>query len=261
MNRFGAENEVQVVELINGSAGSRFVIACEHAWPHIPCRYNNLGLDEQAQLSHAAWDPGALGVARFLSDELVAPLVASRISRLVIDCNRELDAHDIVPAKSEIYDVPGNVGLTSAERAHRVTAYHQPFHAALTSGLAHGRDEPVLVTVHSFAPIYNGIARSVEIGIVHDQDDRLANGILHNAQRYTSLVVERNAPYGPEDGVTYTLRRHGVAHNIANVMIEIRNDLIATPKDQLAIARMLANLLQAAYSTAPGPVHPERSSQ
>ncbi|MGI9521486.1 MAG: N-formylglutamate amidohydrolase [Hyphomicrobiaceae bacterium] len=249
-NQHGKDREAVVVR--NAGARSSIVIACEHASSHIPARFHNLGLNEAARLSHIAWDPGAFAVAQGLSDALQAQLVASRVSRLVVDCNRAADAEDAIPGKSEIYDVPGNIGLSSAERADRMQQVHDPFHACLADALDRAGDQAVLVTIHTFTPVYMGQARSVELGVLHDCDSRLADAILSSMKNLSSMKkfevmnVSRNAPYGPEDGVTYTLLRHGVRRSIRNVMLEIRNDLVATASDQHAKVELLAGVLREA---------------
>jgi predicted N-formylglutamate amidohydrolase len=102
--------------------------------------------------------------------------------------------------------------------------------------------------VHSFTPVYHGVARSVEIGLLHDKDARLTDAMLACAASNTTHVVERNQPYGPKDGVTHTLKEHALPHNRPNVMIEIRNDLIATEQAQKAMATMLSAWLTEAMA-------------
>ena len=119
---------------VTGPIGqSPIVLVCEHASAFIPEEFGGLGLTRDAASSHAAWDIGALDVAKFLSSGLGAPLVAGRVSRLVYDCNRPLESAGAIPAKSEIYDVPGNVGLSDEERQRRYDLIHQPFHAAVAN--------------------------------------------------------------------------------------------------------------------------------
>ena len=96
------------------------------------------------------------------------------------------------------------------------------------------------MTVHSFTPIYHGVARTVEIGILHDSDTRLADAMLEIAQAHTDANVQRNAPYGPDHGVTHTLKEHAIKGGHLNVMLEVRNDLIVTSDEQTAMADMLA---------------------
>ncbi|TIX52828.1 MAG: N-formylglutamate amidohydrolase, partial [Mesorhizobium sp.] len=104
-----------------------------------------------------AWDPGALPVARRMAEALGATLVETRISRLVIDCNRPLDAPDLVPPVSETTAIPGNTGLSEKQRAARIALSWQPFHDAVASiidkRLARGF-ETRLVSIHSFTPVY-----------------------------------------------------------------------------------------------------------
>lgn len=244
-------DELPVVETRNAQGGARIVLACEHASAAIPASLESLGLAQKARLSHVAWDPGALEVAEHMAAALDAPLVASRVSRLVYDCNRPPEAPDAIPELSEVHEVPGNRGITQTARAIRAAEVYEPFHTRLSqvldSVVASAR-EPVLVTVHSFTPVYRGAIREVEIGVLHDADSRLADALLAHAAQgpLAGRDVRRNAPYGPGDGVMHTLRRHGEARGLLHVMIEVRNDLIGTEATQADMGRRLATALQSA---------------
>lgn len=224
---------------------SDVVLVCEHAASFIPPALQDLGLAAADRLSHAAWDPGALAVATEMAAFMDATLVAGRVSRLVYDCNRPPEAPDAMPERSERIAVPGNVGLDALARQQRVATYYTPFRQTLADAVA-SRDHPAIVTIHSFTPVYDGTPRSVEIGILHDSDTRLADAMLNIAADQTDHETRRNAPYGPDDGVTHTLREHAIPHGHPNVMIELRNDLIAIPAQQSAMAQMLATWTQAA---------------
>ena len=102
----------------------------------------------------------------------------------------------------------------------------------------------MIVTIHSFTPIYNGKPRAVELGILHDEDRWLADRMLDAATEAPLYKTERNQPYGPEDGVTHTLKLHGLANGLHNVMIEVRNDLIRDDVGQGVVADYLTGLLQ-----------------
>ena len=232
---------------INAAGGSPVILVCEHASHHIPACFNNLGLSDADRVSHAAWDPGALVVAKQMAHHLDAPLIAARVSRLVYDCNRPPAAEDAVPARSEVIDVPGNRDLSASDRARRVDTYYRPFHDALQTVIGRIAD-PVIVTIHSFTPTYFGQARSVEIGILHDSDARLADAMLQVAAGHVSANVARNEPYGPDDGVTHTLKEHAIQAGHLNVMIEIRNDLIATGEQQESMAATISNWLVDAFA-------------
>jgi len=236
-----AENNA--VELINPQGAGPALLLCEHASRHIPARYEGLGLSAAARDSHAAWDPGARDVALALSRALDAPLVAGRVSRLVYDCNRPPEAASAMPEKSELIEVPGNRDLTAKDRAERVDTVYRPFCAAVSAAIdgRRARGLPTaLITVHSFTPVYFGRTRATEVGILHDTDSRLADAMLGRAADLPHRRIARNEPYGPEDGVTHSLKLHGIANGLPNVMIEIRNDLVAT---EPAVAEMAADLM------------------
>jgi predicted N-formylglutamate amidohydrolase len=223
-----------------------FVLVCEHASRTLPRRLGDLGLGKEALSSHIAWDPGALPVARHMAMSLNSVLIFQRFSRLVYDCNRPPDAFDAMPVKSEIYSIPGNENLSDADRALRTKALYAPFRAGLAGLLAErrrGGQPSVLITIHSFTPVYHGHRRTVEIGILHDDDARLADRMLHFAADNGLYKVMRNAPYGPKDGVTHTLKEHGLANGLLNVMIEVRNDLIQEETSQRVMADFLTGLL------------------
>ncbi|MDP3339015.1 N-formylglutamate amidohydrolase [Frigidibacter sp.] len=234
-----------VVTVENPGAAGPFLIVCEHASNAFPAPFGSLGLTEAQQLAHIAWDPGALGLARGLAARLGAPLVAARVSRLIYDLNRPPHSAGAMPARSETHDIPGNAGLTDADRLARTEAIYLPFHAALRAEiarrLARGRP-PVIVTVHSFTPIWHGTPRSVEFGVIHDADPSLALATVA-AARKTGLRAELNQPYSAADEVTHTLRLQASPLGLANVMLEIRNDLIASSAAQEAMAETLAPVL------------------
>ncbi|CUX38777.1 MULTISPECIES: N-formylglutamate amidohydrolase [Agrobacterium] len=250
-SRFFTEAEGQAVGVENAEGKGDVLLVCEHASAAIPVKYGTLGLSPDVLSSHAAWDPGALAVARLLSEKFDATLVYQRFSRLVYDCNRPPESPSAMPVKSEIYDIPGNLDLDEAERFARTSALYVPFHDRVSEIIAErqaaGRNV-VVVTIHSFTPVYHGRFREVEIGILHDSDSRLADAMLTGAEG-ASLTVRRNDPYGPEDGVTHTLRLHALPDGLLNVMIEIRNDLIANEGEQAAIAGFLHELMGKALSS------------
>src|SRR4051794_3028810 len=93
----GAWPAHDAAEVDNPDDRARIVIVCDHASNRIPAHLRDLGLAPDDLVRHIAWDPGALGVSRSLARRLDAPLVHSRVSRLVLDCNREPGLFDSVP--------------------------------------------------------------------------------------------------------------------------------------------------------------------
>lgn len=238
------EGEPAIVE--NRKGQGPFLFVCEHASSRLPAALGTLGLSAEALESHIAWDPGARAVSLVLSGHFDSPLVYQRYSRLAYDCNRPPESPAAMPVKSEIYSVPGNASMPDDERSARIVEIYEPFHESIRDVLRERLQkglETILVTIHTFTPVYFGKKRDVELGILHDSDARLADAMLDTAGTNRVFDVRRNEPYGPGDGVTHTLKLHGVANGLRNVMIEIRNDLVADETGQGIAADYIAGLL------------------
>ncbi|MGQ7791050.1 N-formylglutamate amidohydrolase [Faunimonas sp. B44] len=241
-DRAGSEIFPPVIE--NGDGRAPVVLLCDHA-TNAEAGFGALGVSSADWQDHIAWDPGALPVARLLSQRLDAALVYPTVSRLVIDCNRALDAPGLVPAMTGGVRVAGNQAIPEPERAYRIAAIHEPYHAAI-EGLAERRlgkgETPALVAIHTFTPVYGGISRPWQVGVLFNRDRRLAERCLDALTRRGDLVVGVNEPYAPTDGVYYTLGRHAEARGLPCVMIEIRNDLV---RDEAGCAEWSERLAEA----------------
>lgn len=248
MNHLTQTDLEQPVATQNPSGVSQVLLVCEHAGSHIPEYYQNLGLHADILESHVAWDPGALDLANALSKKLDAPLVYGTWSRLLYDCNRPPDAADAIRDDTEFGEVPGNLNLPEAQRAARVKSIHDTFHASLSDTVAQ-RARTVLVTIHSFTPVIAGKPRDMDIGVLHDADSRLADALLGDTVLTKGLTVRRNEPYGPSDGVTYTLKTHALPRGDLNVMLEIRNDLLRTPDQITQMSTLLSRWLTQSLAT------------
>ena len=225
----------------------RWVISCDHASNRVPEQINggSLGLPDQDMARHIAYDVGALGVAQALGRLLDAPMVASNFSRLVIDPNRGTDDPTLI---MQLYDgtlIPANKGVDADERQRRIEAYHAPYHTAYAQ-LAASKPDPVILSVHSFTPQLAGRPpRPWEIGVLFAQDTRLSSALIAQLQAEGDLTVGINQPYTgylPKDAID----THALQHNRLNALIELRNDLIETPAQQMAWAERLAPILQTA---------------
>ncbi len=246
------QSERPAVQVLNPHGRGGAVLVCEHASRFIPAALNDLGLDEDARTSHAAWDIGALDLATALMTELDVPLVAARISRLVYDCNRPPESADAMPAQSERFAIPGNAALRDAQRAARVREVYTPFCTAVSETLDRSATPPVMITIHSFTPVFCGQPRRIELGVLHDSDTRAAQIVLRQARQHTDLRVAMNEPYTAADGVTHSLRLHAVTRGLANVMIEIRNDLIDSAAGVDRTAAQLVPVLRAMITECTG---------
>jgi predicted N-formylglutamate amidohydrolase len=167
----------------------------------------------------------------------------------VIDCNRPLSSADSIVTRSERTDVPGNANLTAADATARAAEIFRPYHAEIRNHLDTRRAAhrpAMLVSVHSFTPVFLDVARPWHCGVLFNRDARLAEPLLRLLRDEPGLVVGCNEPYAASDLTDFSLVHHGEARGIPCVEIEIRQDLIGDPAAQNAWAQRLARLLPAA---------------
>jgi len=244
MDALLAPDELPAVELREGRGP--FVFVCEHASNRMPAGLGNLGLSPSDLTRHIAWDPGAAPIAAALGERLGGDVIFQRYSRLAIDCNRDPSVADAITILSEETPVPGNVGLDAAARQARIDGLWAPFHESLARRLDERRAAGLptaLVTLHTFTPIYRGVARPWHAGIISTDERSLADAMLAALRRDRTIIVGDNEPYSAKDNVDYTIRRHGRDRGIPHVMIEIRNDLVTDEAGQAEWAARLAEAL------------------
>jgi predicted N-formylglutamate amidohydrolase len=238
-------------QIIGADRPSRWLVTCDHAANTVPdfVGGGSLGLPQADMNRHIAYDPGAAEVTLALAAALDGPAILSNFSRLVIDPNRGEDDPTLL---MKLYDgsiIPANRHAGPEELERRLDACYRPYHAAL-AGLAARRDDTVLLSIHSFTPQLRGRPpRPWQVGVLYGRDARLAQALLTRLRQEPDLCVGENEPYGghlPGDAV----ERHAIDHGRPNVLIELRNDLIATPEGQRAWAARLAPMLAEALAIA-----------
>jgi predicted N-formylglutamate amidohydrolase len=229
---------------------SPFFLTCDHAGRRLPRRLGNLGLPAAELERHIAWDIGAAALSRRLAEKLDAFLILQTYSRLVIDCNRAPGVPTSIVALSEHTAIPGNQGLGAAEAAARVREIFEPYHGRIVAALDRRKQagEPtVLLAMHSFTPVFKGVARPWHVGVLYNRDPAFGRIMGELLRAEGDLVVGDNEPYAISDETDYTIPVHGEKRGLAHVEFEIRQDLIAEPSGQLAWAERLARLLPLAY--------------
>ena len=237
--------EVPPVHQYNAAGRSPFLLTCDHYGRLIPRVLGDLGRPESELVRHIAWDIGIAGVAEALSDHLGAHLVAQRYSRLVIDCNRPPAAASSIPMISEATTIPGNDGIArdaaEARRRQIFDPYHQRIDEIIDRRARQGI-ATVLVSLHSFTPVYAGVARPWHIGTLYNRDRILPPLLLAALCAEGDLVAGDNEPYAVRDETDYTIPVHGEARGITNSGIEIRQDLIADQSGEQQWAERLARI-------------------
>ena len=229
----------------NTAGRSPFLLTSDHYGRAIPGLLGDLGLPERELTRHIAWDIGIAGVAEALSRDLDAHLIAQRYSRLVIDCNRPPSAPSSIPRLSEATVIPGNENLAPEAAEARRKAIFDPYHRRIREAIdVRLRDgvPTVLVSLHSFTPVYAGVARPWHIGTLYQRDTRLPALLLEQLRREGDLVVGDNEPYAVSDETDYTIPVHGEKRGLMNTGIEIRQDLIAEEAGQRQWAERLARI-------------------
>ena len=229
----------------NTAGRSPFLLTSDHYGRAIPHALGDLGLPASEFERHIAWDVGIAGVANALSKQLDAHLVAQRYSRLVIDCNRPPAAPSSIPRISEATTVPGNEGLARGAAEARRAAIFDPYHRRIDEVIeARLRDgiPTVLVSLHSFTPVYAGVTRPWHIGTLYQRDTRLPPLLLKYLRAEPDLVVGDNEPYAVSDDTDYTIPVHGEKRGLMNTGIEIRQDLITDAAGQQQWADRLARI-------------------
>lgn len=237
-------------EIILGAGDLRLIFVCDHASNALPPEYGSLGLPPSEFERHIAYDIGAAGVARAMAASFGASCVLARWSRLLIDLNRGADDPTLVMRLSDGAIIPGNRTVDEAEIARRLSRFHAPYHQAIAGLIAAARAKnisPVLVSIHSFTPSWNGAARPWHYGILYDRDRRLPDGMFNVFRELPGIVVGDNAPYSGElEGDT--LNQHGTHHGLPHVLIEFRQDLVTTPVQQREQGRFMARILRRALA-------------
>jgi predicted N-formylglutamate amidohydrolase len=228
---------------------SPFVLTCDHAGRAIPHRLAGLGLSEHDRSTHVAWDLGVAALGRRLSARLDAFSIMHNYSRLVIDANRPPGASDSIATLSERTRIRANEGLSTGDARTRFEEVFEPYHQRIRDELdaRNARACPsVVVTVHSFTPVYMGEARPWHVGVLYGRDPRLARLVRDGLRNDDALVVGDNQPYSVSDATDYTIVVHGERRGIPHVELEIRQDLLASDADVDGWAERLGGVLEEA---------------
>jgi predicted N-formylglutamate amidohydrolase len=239
-------DEPPAFAVIGSPNPSPFLIVCDHASNRIPRKLGTLGVSEAERQRHIAWDIGASAVASGLADRLAAFGILQNYSRLVIDCNRDPRVDTSIVTISECTEIPANLALTAEARAQRVAAIFRPYHDRIATELDRRRDDGIptaLIAVHSFTPVYKGVARPWHAGLLFNRDARLSGLIVAALRRDPALCIGENEPYAVSDESDYTIPVHAERRGLPYAEIEIRQDLIAEAAGQAAWIDRLAPIL------------------
>ena len=224
----------------------RIVLFCDHASNHIPRELHHLGLPAAERARHIAWDIGAAGVTAALSKILDAPAILCNTSRLVIDCNRQLNHADLIPEISDGTMIPGNLNLSKTDRGIRIARWFHPYHNAIESVLldreARGV-QSVVVSIHSMTAVLAGEPRPWHIAISSYIDRSFAEPVLAALRRSGDIVVGDNQPYDVNPDTDYSIPFHALRRRLPHIQVEFRQNEILDAATQYRWALRFAQVL------------------
>ena len=237
------------VALSNPDGASSFLLLGDHAGIATTAALGDLGVAPADWARHIACDLGSRALGEALAQRLDARFIHQRYSRLVIDCNRNPAHRDAIPEASDGTAIPGNHGLSEQQQRQRVAAIHTPYHDAIGAELARRADRanpPILVSLHSFTPVWQGHARPWHAGVLHGGGaDRFARSVLARLTDQLGPAIGDNQPY-TLDETDYTVPLHAIGRGLAYVELEIGQDLLASARGIVEWADRLADVLTAA---------------
>ncbi|MBN2326643.1 MAG: N-formylglutamate amidohydrolase [Candidatus Omnitrophica bacterium] len=225
----------------------KLILTCEHGGNQIPPEHQSLFEGHEALLnSHRGFDLGALNAARRLADRFSAPLFYSTTSRLLVDLNRSRSHPHLF---SEI-----TKPLPTEVKEAILLNYYNPYRGDVEKaiGEAFGENKAALhISVHSFTPIWEGLERKADIGILYDPSRAKEKQFARRWQRklreiHGDWVVRRNDPYrGKADGFVTHLRRRFSPHEYVGIELEInQKSLVETPEKRQDLVPAIASSLQ-----------------
>lgn len=233
-------------EVLDGNYAQGLLLIADHASRMVPENYGTLGLEPRVFERHIAYDIGVDMLTRKLAEKLNSPAVLGGFSRLLIDPNRGEDDPTLIMQLSDGAIIPANYPISEQERESRLNQFYRPYHTAVDIAcnrmLATSGQAPFVVSIHSYTPVWKTTPRPWQIALLWDKDDRAITPLLSMLREDGTLMVGDNEPY---DGALRndTLFRHCTAKGYANVLIEVRQDLISTPEGVQSWAERLAPML------------------
>lgn len=236
----------QPYEFFPGDEGSGLLLLCDHARNTVPEEYGDLGVPASQFERHIGYDIGARAVTLELARRLNVPACLSTFSRLLIDPNRGEDDPTLIMRLSDGAVVPGNAKVDAVERKRRIELFHQPYHYLIDTTLDRmiaAGPAPVIISIHSFTPVWRGVPRPWHVTVLWDSDPRAVAPMLSGLRAQNDLVVGDNEPY---DGALKndTMYRHATRRGLAQALLEVRQDLIADQAGALEWADRLQPILK-----------------
>jgi len=241
-------NTANVFSVLNPEHTGPFFFTAEHASNALPCHHTES--DQQFLNTHWAIDIGIADLLQKLCFGLSCCGIQTEFSRLWIDANRAPTQEGLI--KEEIYSIPlsFNQNLSSEDIDFRKDHFHRAYHEMISQLIQAHPIPPLLVSLHSFTPIWNDHIRTMDIGVLFDRDEEIAH-ILANILQEDGFFVALNKPYSGKNGLIYSADRHGTEQNIPYVEFEFNQSILCTEERISFVAARIIHALQTLHRNYP----------
>ncbi len=236
-----------MTRIVHPSGKGPFVIVCDHASNYVPDEFQSLGLPDTERARHIAWDIGAAGITHYLCAAFDSPGVLCGASRLVIDCNRQLNALDLIPEISDGTVIGGNLNLTAQDKTNRIRRWFHPYHDAVRSVLDERlwRRTPVIfLSIHSMTENLAGVERPWEIALSSYRDRTLAEPLIAALRVPGDMIIGDNRPYDLDPEIDFTTPFHAFQRGLPHIQVEFRQDKVRGETGQRNMAERFAAALR-----------------
>lgn len=237
--------ELKPYRILNFDLTGPFIFSCEHASNQLPPDVQFSKEDFHFLQTHWGWDIGAQKVVEHLAKSTQCAAIFGTVSRLWVDLNRSIDRKDLVRTHTELHELSFNKNISSESEHKRLEDWYHPFHKAYDELVEKKLRlaSPILISIHSFTPVWNGKVRTMDIGVLFDQYESL--GIkLAQALKNEELFVECNEPYTGRGGLMYSVEDKGIRHGCKHLELEINQALICTPERVTCLANKILSALK-----------------
>lgn len=231
----------------NDGGSARVLLVADHASPYFPASMNQLGVADWVLERHVTWDIGSDLLTRYLADLIDAPAILAGFSRLIIDPNRKLDDPTAFIEVSDGIAIPGNHGLSEAQKKLRIESFFRPYHDAIGARLKkfqHDGIVPALISVHTCTPVFAEVVRRWHIGVMWDKDARIALPLMEKLGGMDDVCYGDNEPYSGRHSHDFTIDHHAEPAGLPHVGIEVRQDLVGEAEGARKWAGIIAEALQ-----------------
>jgi len=237
-------DENDAFAFVPGDTNAPVFLTCEHASQRFVPPWTLEGDDTRLLGTHWAFDPGAEEITRELAAALGAPAVIARFSRLIVDPNRDLSSPTLLRHVADGLPITLNFDVPDADQKARIVRFYEPYHRAIDEGLA-ACSAPLVFPIHTFTDEYEGDPRSMEVGVLFDEEEALAEE-LRAVLDAAGFIVAMNEPWSGKDGLIYSAERHARAHGRRALEIEARQDRAVDPAFRARLVPVLAAFLREA---------------